>query len=112
MSIGSRYLAAILIATLVPALAAGQGVRRFFQSPATTVDYNGAFAFTRIRYGSAMRGFGGSTWSHDYPAADRNVSAIIDYATHIRIRLDGPFRPGVRAPADTRREPCARCAPS
>ena len=28
-------------------------------------------------------------WSHDYPAADKNLSAIIDYITHIRVRLDG-----------------------
>lgn len=75
--------------TLTPALLFAQDLRRFFESPGATVNYNGDFAFTRIRYSSDRRGFGGSTWSHDYPAADRNVSAIIDYATHIRVRLDG-----------------------
>ena len=81
--------AAVAVAFLVPAIVAAQDLRRFFQSPGATVDYNSHFAFTRIRYSSGTRGFGGSTWSHDYPAADRNVSAIIDYATHIRVRLDG-----------------------
>ena len=27
-------------------------------------------------------GFGGSAWSHDYPAADKNLSSILDYITH------------------------------
>jgi hypothetical protein len=40
------------------------------------------FAFTRIRYTSS------NSWSHDYPAADRNLSAILDYATNMRVKLD------------------------
>jgi hypothetical protein len=80
--------AALILAALVPVLAAAQG-GRFFQTRTEAFDYDGKFTFTRIRYSSGLRGFGGASWSHDYPAADRNVSAIIDYITHIRIRLDG-----------------------
>ncbi len=52
---------------------------------------DGNLTFTRLFYGSSLRGFGfgGAAWSHDYPAADKNLSAIIDYITHIRVRLDG-----------------------
>jgi hypothetical protein len=30
-----------------------------------------------------------NAWNHDYPTADGNVSAIIDYITHARVRGDG-----------------------
>ena len=55
------------------------------------VECDGNLTFTRLFYGSSLRGFGfgGAAWSHDYPAADKNLSAIIDYITHIRVRLDG-----------------------
>jgi len=54
-------------------------------------EYRGDLVFTRIAFGSgglAGFGFGGAAWSHDYPAADRNVSAIIDYITNAQVRLD------------------------
>jgi hypothetical protein len=52
-------------------------------------DYQGDLVFTRLAFGGGLGGFGfgGEAWSHDYPAADRNVSAIIDYITHARVRL-------------------------
>jgi hypothetical protein len=78
-----------LLVLLVPLLAAGQFGRRSARMPGVTVEYNSHFAFTRIRYGASLGGFGGGGWEHDYPAADRNFSAIVDYISNIRVRLDG-----------------------
>lgn len=82
----------LLLLLVLPLVAAGQGRRQPRQAVAT-VDYNSHFAFTRIRYGAGgglARGFfGGGGWEHDYPTADRNFSAIIDYISNVRVRLDG-----------------------
>jgi hypothetical protein len=54
------------------------------------VAYNGGFTFTRIRYGGVgFRGRGGSSWSHDYPQADYNISQIIEYVSTIPINVAG-----------------------
>jgi hypothetical protein len=76
-----------LIATLV-VTAHAQG-RRASPAYRHAVDYDGNLTFTRLIYGSGLGsfGFGGAAWSHDYPAADRNLSAILDYITHIRVSL-------------------------
>ena len=55
---------------------------------AITVEYNSHYAFTRIRYNRGL-GFNSGGWWHDYPTADRNFSAILDYITNMRVRLDG-----------------------
>jgi hypothetical protein len=81
----TRRLVLLLVLALAPALALAQG--GFFRPRAETVPYDGNFTFTRIRYSSGLRGFGGASWAHDYPAADRNVSAIIDYITNMRVSL-------------------------
>ena len=67
------------------------GARRPPRSSGRRSSTDGNLTFTRLIYGSGLRnfGFGGAAWSHDYPAADKNLSAIIDYITHIRVRLDG-----------------------
>ena len=52
------------------------------------LDYNGQFVFARIRYGNGW-GFGGSTWSHDYPRADRHLSIILRDLTTIDATKDG-----------------------
>src|SRR5678816_2675580 len=91
-AVGPRLLAALVAGALLLPLVAGAQGRRAFSARGETVAYDSHFTFTRIRYSSGVRafgGFGGSTWSHDYPAADRNISAIIDYTTNMRIRLDG-----------------------
>ena len=80
----------LLLLLLVPLALSAQGrspSSRFRQA----VEYDGNLTFTRLIYGSGFRnfGFGGAAWSHDYPAADKNLSAIIDYITNVRIRLDG-----------------------
>ena len=84
-----RFVAGALLlsALVVPVLAAGQDFfRRFFPQSLPAATYDSHFAFTRIRYGARVgRGFGG--WEHDYPTADRNFSAILDYITNMRVHL-------------------------
>jgi hypothetical protein len=75
-----------LLAMALPGLAA-QDFGRFFLPRSTAVEYDSRFVFTRIRYGSRVGSNGG--WEHDYPQADRNLAAILDYTTHARVNLDG-----------------------
>jgi hypothetical protein len=86
-------VALVCLVMLLPLVASGQGRRRAGPTLAT-VDYDSHFVFTRIRYGASgglARGFfrGGGGWEHDYPTADRNLAAILDYITNMRVRLDG-----------------------
>ena len=81
-------IAALLIVVLLVPLAAVAQFRGGRQQE-VTVPYDSHFAFTRIRYGSGLGRFGGGAWAHDYPMADRNLSAILDYITNMRVRLDG-----------------------
>ena len=74
----------LLSASVLPVIAAGQFGRFFLPQP-TTVEYDSQFAFTRIRYGTRTGRNGG--WEHDYPTADRNFSAILDYISHTRVHL-------------------------
>jgi hypothetical protein len=84
-------LLALAAALLIVPLAFGAQGRRSSSQFREAVDYDGRLVFTRLIYGSGLGGFGfgGAAWSHDYPAADKNLSAIIDYITHARVRLDG-----------------------
>jgi hypothetical protein len=76
-------VALLLIALLALPVAASGQFRRGRQSSVTaTVPYNSHFAFTRIRYRN-------NSWNHDYPNGDTNFSAILDYITNMRVRLDG-----------------------
>ena len=77
---------AALSALVFPVIATGQ-FRRFFLPEPTAVDYDSRFAFTRIRYGSRVGGNYG--WEHDYPTADRNFAAILDYLTRMRVHVNG-----------------------
>jgi hypothetical protein len=82
-------LVVLLAAALAASVVYAQGRRSV--SVKQVADYRGDLVFTRIAFGSCGLGgfgFGGAAWSHDYPAADRNVSAIVDYITHARVRLD------------------------
>ena len=86
----SIIAALLLAALLLPPGAAGQFRNR--RQPAETVHYDSHFVFTRIRYGANLGGFrggGGNAWAHDYPTAEQNFSAILDYITNMRARLDG-----------------------
>jgi hypothetical protein len=75
----------LLLATALPVVAGQFG--RFFLPSTTAVEYDSRFAFTRIRYGTRVGGNGG--WEHDYPQADRNFAALLDYMTHMRVNLKG-----------------------
>ncbi len=82
---------AALFMMVAPLAVAGQGR---FRAPAAAsfdnVPYTGQFVFTRIRYGSARGwGFGASSWSHDYPRADRHLPRILDDLTTIKPSLQG-----------------------
>ena len=74
----ARFLALGTLSALVTAGAIGAVQSdTLFQVP-----YNGDFTFTRIRYsGPGFGRFGGSSWSHDYPDADRNIQTILDEYT-------------------------------
>ena len=80
-------LVAVIICALLAPLGAGAQFRRGRQ-PAATVEYDSHFVFTRIRYGATLGWFGGG-WEHDYPTAEQNFSAILDYITNMRVRTDG-----------------------
>lgn len=88
-----RIATGLLLAILVPLAVWGQvPLRRRASQADITVPYNSHFAFTRVRYGSELtRGFfgGAGGWAHDYPTADRNLAAILDYITNMRVRMDG-----------------------
>jgi hypothetical protein len=88
MSPRFRVVAGILLLSsmALPVIAGQDFLGRFFGPRPTAVEYDSHFAFTRIRYGTRVGGNFG--WEHDYPAADRNLSAILDYMTHMRVRLN------------------------
>ena len=88
MSPRLRVVAGIVLLSFValPVIAAQNVFGRFFQLQPTAVEYDSRFAFTRIRYGTRVGVNGG--WEHDYPAADRNLAAILDYITNIPVHLD------------------------
>lgn len=97
MRIKPAVAALLLLVFVVPLVAAGQGrLRRQARQVTANVHYDSHFVFTRIRYGAGggglargfFRGYRGG-WEHDYPTADRNLAAILDYITNMRVRLDG-----------------------
>lgn len=51
-----------------------------------SLDYDGRFAFTRIRYQSGW-GRGGS-WAHDYPRADIHLPRILGELTTMRLQVE------------------------
>jgi Domain of unknown function (DUF4159) len=82
MTLRTRSLvaAALLASVVVPMLVLGQ----------TSATYDGAFAFTRIRYGSGSGfGRGGGSWAHDYPRADEHLPFILAELTSMRPRTNG-----------------------
>ena len=75
----------------VPLLLAAQGKDGpDFDLSQVNPRYDGRFTFTRVRYGGpGFRGRGGSSWSHDYPSADRNMHRILDFLTSVRVHRAG-----------------------
>ena len=87
-----RLIAASLVVLLLPMLAFAQFQLRGGRSSQgdIVIPYDSHWAFTRIRYNTSLASFGrGGGWEHDYPTADRNLAAIVDYITNARARLDG-----------------------
>jgi hypothetical protein len=74
----------------LPFIVGAQG-RRATGGVKQVAEYTGNLTFTRLFFGSGgLGGFGfrgGDWWAHDYPAADRNIGAIIDYISHARVNL-------------------------
>ena len=79
----------------MPLLAAGQFRRRSRQAriplrrTTTATSCSRASAYNASGRGLARGFFGGGGWEHDYPTADRNLTAIVDYITNVRVRVDG-----------------------
>jgi hypothetical protein len=59
------------------------------------VPYDGHFTFARIRFGVALRNFGGRgrgglpPWAHDYPRAEINFMNILRETTYLEPYMDG-----------------------
>ncbi len=82
----ARHLAVgVLLAVVLGGATVAVQVDPLYQVP-----YNGDFTFTRIRYsGPGFRGYGGPSWSHDYPEADRNMQMILDEFTGMSPNTSG-----------------------
>src|SRR5262245_35769198 len=53
------------------------------------VDYDGRFAFVRLRYGGFEGGFRREPpWAHDYPRAERHFMRILQEITFLNPHLD------------------------
>ena len=61
---------------------------RFFSIPNEKVEYDGRFAFVRLRYEDSGLGRDPG-WAHDYPRAERNLMKIIEEITLLRPHVDG-----------------------
>ena len=86
-------VAAIVAATVLTPVWLYAQMRRTAQGIKQAVPYDGRLTFTRLYFGGGgLASFGSrgyEAWSHDYPGADRNMAAIIDYISNARVRLDG-----------------------
>jgi len=64
---------------------------RITSLPPEDIEYDGRFAFVRLRFSAGLRdGFGREAmWAHDYPQAERNFMKILDEITTIGPYMDG-----------------------
>jgi hypothetical protein len=76
------FLVATLFALAVPIFAAAQ-FGSFWAPKTTYLEYDDRWVFTRLRYRSS------SSWSHDYPRADRHLAYIVADISKARVRTDG-----------------------
>ena len=54
------------------------------------IPYDGRFTLVRLRWGADLRRFGAPyAWSHGYPRAEQNLSAIIRELTYLDVHDDG-----------------------
>src|SRR5688500_18497123 len=102
-SAGSRWVIGFATFALGASLAGAPGAPRTAE-PAPTLappqvvgpEYDGRYAFVRVRFGGGGRGFrgggfygGGGNWNHDYPAADLNMQAVLAELTMVDPVTDG-----------------------
>jgi hypothetical protein len=82
----SRSLTAIVLLAGSMALVAAAAPD---SNQAGNPDYNARFTFSRLRYGGGYGGFGrgGSSWAHDYPLADQNLSQVLSEISLLRPTL-------------------------
>jgi len=86
----SRRFLCVLLIVAIPLVASGQiRGRRGAELAGANLPYTGQFVFTRIMYGSPGWGFGGSSWSHDYPRADHHLPRLLEHLTSIDVNLGG-----------------------
>src|SRR6267142_5787265 len=90
-----RIAVAVVVASMLPLLAAAQTIYRTPDGQERKIgnpQYDGRFVFTRIRYGGrgvfGFGGYGGGSWSHDYPAADFYISDALETLTRMRVSAD------------------------
>ena len=95
MRLGCRnqLLVVALVATATAAVAQdffqGRGRRPAAIDPETRVEYDGRFAFVRLRYGGFGDGFRREPpWAHDYPRAERHLMRILKEITFVDLHLD------------------------
>lgn len=80
--VGRKCFVATLFALAIPVWAAAQFGS--YLSPRTAYfEYDDRWVFTRLRYRSS------SSWSHDYPRADRHLAYIVADISKARVRTDG-----------------------
>jgi hypothetical protein len=87
--------ACLSVVVLVTASAAfaqdffGRRGRAVAIDPETRVEYDGKFAFVRLRYGGFGDGFRREPpWAHDYPRAERHFMKILKEITFLDLHLD------------------------
>jgi hypothetical protein len=66
----------------------GRG-RRTADIRSDNVEYDGRFAFVRLRYEIGGFGRGEPPWAHDYPRAERNLMKILNEITILHGHVDG-----------------------
>lgn len=80
----------MLIAATAPAqdFFGRRGRRAPAVDPETRVDYDGKFAFVRLRYGGSDGFYREPPWAHDYPRAERHFMRILKEITFLDLHLD------------------------
>jgi hypothetical protein len=81
------------IACLAEALVEAKRGRERRRDPEPKVEYDGRFAFTRLRYGAAVEFANGRfrrepPWMHDFPRADFHFLKILSEITFVRTYVD------------------------
>src|SRR5688500_818543 len=82
-------LGALVVAICATRAIAQFGRRRPRDIANEKVEYDGRFAFVRLRYETGGFGRGEPPWAHDYPRAERNLMKILDEITILNPHVEG-----------------------